>query len=134
LLQAPLAALLGSDAHWVFDRGALTGHRPERGQYLTVVSSGVPELMEVRGRELVDRVAAQVTQRLGDADLLWSRVSREPEATIALRPGHRPSARERAACAPPRRRHLVDLVRRATRSVCDRRGVHRAQARRRRRR
>jgi hydroxysqualene dehydroxylase len=87
LLPTPLAALLGSDAHWVFDRGALTGHQPERGQYLTVVSSGVPELMAVRGRELVDRVAAQVTERLGDADLLWSRVSREPDATIALRPG-----------------------------------------------
>ncbi len=87
LLASPLAALLGSDAHWVFDRGALTGHEPERGQYLTVVSSGVPELMEIRGRELVDRIAAQVTQRLGEAELLWSRVSREPEATIALRPG-----------------------------------------------
>jgi monoamine oxidase len=43
--------------------------------------------MEIRGRELVDRIAGQVTERLGDAELLWSRVSREPEATIALRPG-----------------------------------------------
>ena len=87
LLRTPLAALLGSDAHWVFDRGALTGQPPEQGQYLTVVSSGVPELMEIRGRELVDRIAAQVTERLGVAELLWSRVSREPHATIALRPG-----------------------------------------------
>ena len=88
LLDTPLAALLGSDAHWVFDRGALTGNRAaERGQYLTVVSSGVPELMYMRGRDLVDRVASQVTERLGAAELLWSRVSREPEATIALRPG-----------------------------------------------
>jgi hydroxysqualene dehydroxylase len=86
LLTTPLAALLGSDAHWVFDRGALTGHEPERGQYLTVVSSGVPELLEVRGHELVDRIAAQLTERLGVAELLWSRVSREPYATIALRP------------------------------------------------
>jgi squalene-associated FAD-dependent desaturase len=91
LLDRPLAALLGSDAHWVFDRGALTGHVPERGQYLTVVSSGVPELLEVRGRELVERIVGQLTERLGTADLLWSRVSREPYATIALRPGvHRP--------------------------------------------
>jgi hypothetical protein len=92
LLDHPLAALLGSDAHWVFDRGALTGHRPERGQYLTVVSSGVPELMELRGRELVERIAGQVVGRLGTAELLWSRVSREPAATIAVRPG---SERER---------------------------------------
>jgi squalene-associated FAD-dependent desaturase len=87
LLPTPLAALLGSDAHWVFDRGALTGHEPAQGQYLTVVSSGVPELLEVRGRELVERIAGQLTARLGDAELLWSRVSREPYATIALRPG-----------------------------------------------
>jgi len=89
LLGQPLAALLGSDAHWVFDRGALTGSPPARGQYLTVVSSGVPELLEVRGRELVERVACQLTERLGEAALLWSRVSREPYATVALRPGVR---------------------------------------------
>jgi hydroxysqualene dehydroxylase len=87
LLPTPLAALLRSDAHWVFDRGALTGHAPARGQYLTVVSSGVPELLEVRGRELVERIAGQITERLGPAGLLWSRVSREPYATVALRPG-----------------------------------------------
>src|SRR5207249_7304939 len=87
ILREPLAALLGSDAHWVFDRGTLTGNRPERGQYLTVVSSGVPELLEVRGRELVERIAGQLTQRLGEAELLWSRISREPYATVALRPG-----------------------------------------------
>jgi squalene-associated FAD-dependent desaturase len=86
LLDVPLAALLGSDAHWIFDRGELTGHSPKRGQYLTVVSSGAPELMELRGRELVERVAAQITERLGQAELLWSRVSREPQATIAVRP------------------------------------------------
>jgi squalene-associated FAD-dependent desaturase len=87
LLRSPLAALLASDAHWVFDRGALTGHEPASGQYLTVVSSGVPELLEIRGRELVERIAGQLTDRLGPAELLWSRVSREPYATIALRPG-----------------------------------------------
>ena len=88
ILAEPLAAFLGSDAHWVFDRGALTGHAaPNGGQYLTVVASGVPELMDVRGRGLVDRIAGQLTERLGAAELVWSRVSREPNATIALRPG-----------------------------------------------
>src|SRR5205823_402945 len=84
ILREPLAALLGSDAHWVFDRSALTGLSPsgkapvrdsgpvegrnQRGasvevppwppgaQYLTVVSSAAPELLEIRGRELVDRI------------------------------------------------------------------------------
>jgi uncharacterized protein with NAD-binding domain and iron-sulfur cluster len=51
------------------------------------VSSGAPELLAVRGKELVDRIAAQLTDRLGAAELLWSRVSREPYATVALRPG-----------------------------------------------
>jgi hydroxysqualene dehydroxylase len=101
LLRSPLAALLGSDAHWVFDRGALTGNPPAQGgQYLTVVSSGVPELMELRGRELVDRIAGQVTDRLGQAELQWSRVSREPNATVALRPGTA-SLRPGAATARP---------------------------------
>ncbi len=87
LLRTPLAALLCSDAHWVFDRGVLTGQQPAQGQYLTIVSSGVPELMEIRGRELVEHLAAQLTERLGHAELVWSRVSREPHATVALRPG-----------------------------------------------
>lgn len=98
IMGSPLAALLGSDAHWLFDRGALTGQRPERGQYITVVSSGAPELLELRGRELIDRIAGQVTERLGPAELLWSRVSREPAATFAARPGTavlRPGARTR---------------------------------------
>jgi squalene-associated FAD-dependent desaturase len=86
LLRFPLAALLGSDAHWIFDRGRLTARPPERGQYLTVVSSGAPELLELRGRALVDHIAGEVTARLGRAELLWSRVSREPAATFAARP------------------------------------------------
>jgi hypothetical protein len=67
----------------------LTGREPERGQYLTVVSSGAPELEALRGREIVELMARELTGRLGEAELLWSRVSREPEATIALRPGVR---------------------------------------------
>jgi squalene-associated FAD-dependent desaturase len=87
LLAFPFAALLGSPAHWVFDRGRLTGRQPGTGQYLTVVSSGVPDLVQIRGRELVDLLAREVTARLGEARLLWSRVSREPAATFAGRPG-----------------------------------------------
>jgi squalene-associated FAD-dependent desaturase len=87
ILDSELAALLGSQAHWVFDRGRLTGNEPEQGQYLTVVSSGAPELLSVRGRELVDLIAGEVTTRLGTAELVWSRVSREPAATFAARPG-----------------------------------------------
>jgi hypothetical protein len=90
ILEHRLAALLDSPAHWVFDRGALTGHHPPAGgQYLTVVSSGAPELLEIRGRGLVDLISAALTERLGAAELVWSRVSREPRATFAARPGTR---------------------------------------------
>ena len=84
LLHTPLAALLGSPAHWIFNRGLLTGTDP---RYVTVVSSGAPELEALRGRDLVELIAGAVTERLGEAELLWSRVSREPHATIAVRPG-----------------------------------------------
>ena len=84
LLRTPLAALLGSPAHWIFNRGLLTGSDP---RYVTVVSSGAPELEALRGRELVELIAGAVTERLGEAELVWSRVSREPQATIAVRPG-----------------------------------------------
>ena len=97
LLRFPLVALLGSPAHWVFDRGRLTGRR-DPGRYLTVVASGAPELEARRGRELVELTAGEVTARLGSAELVWSRVSREPAATFAGRPGtaaRRPGAETR---------------------------------------
>ena len=101
ILPFELAALLGSPAHWVFDRGALTGHPPPQGQYLTVVSSGAPELLELRGRALVDTMAAELTGRLGAAELLWSRVSREPARDVRGTPRHRRApARARAPAAP----------------------------------
>jgi squalene-associated FAD-dependent desaturase len=129
ILRQPMAALLGSDAHWIFDRGALTGHEPDRGQYLTVVSSAAPELLEIRGRELVDLIAGQVTERLGPADVLWSRVSREPEATIAVRPGFSrpPAGRDELALAgawlaapwPPTMEGAVRSGRAAARMLSD---------------
>ena len=87
ILRHRVAGLLASPAHWVFDRGRLTGHEPAEGQYLTVVSSGAPELLELRGRQLVDEMVRGLTERLGWAELLWARVSREPRATFAARPG-----------------------------------------------
>ncbi len=87
IMEPALAALLDSPAHWVFDRGRLTSQEPERGQYLTVVSSGVPDLMDVRGKDIVQLIADELTSRFGPAELLWSRVSREPRATFAGRPG-----------------------------------------------
>src|SRR6185436_1025496 len=67
LLRHLMAALLDSPVRWVFDRGALTGHEPpDGGQYLTVVSSGVPDLLEIRGKSLVDTMAGALRERLGD--------------------------------------------------------------------
>ena len=44
----------------------------------------------MRGRGLVDLLAGELTSRLGAAELLWSRVSREPAATFAAYPGTAP--------------------------------------------
>ncbi|HYM63178.1 MAG TPA: FAD-dependent oxidoreductase, partial [Gaiellaceae bacterium] len=38
-------------------------------------------------RGLVELMAKELTDRLGPAELLWSRVSREPAATFAGKPG-----------------------------------------------
>ena len=84
ILEHRLAALLDSPAHWVFDRGALTGHEPPGGgQYLTVVASGVPDLLEVRGKGLVETMAEALTERLGPAEL--SLVARLPRAARDVR-------------------------------------------------
>jgi uncharacterized protein with NAD-binding domain and iron-sulfur cluster len=58
----------------------------------------------VRGRELVELMARELTARLGPAELLWSRVSREPQATVALRPHTRPL---RPSPGEPRRDGVV---------------------------
>ena len=104
ILGTLLAALLESPAHWVFDRGRLTGREPKRGQYVTVVASGAPELAALRGRELVDLVTRELTGRLGRAELVWSRVSREPAATFAGRPGT-------AALRPGAQTHRANVAR-----------------------
>jgi uncharacterized protein with NAD-binding domain and iron-sulfur cluster len=70
------------------------------GQYLTVVSSGAPELLEIRGRGLVDLMAGALRERLGPTEVLWSRVSREPRATFAAEPGAE-AARRGAATERP---------------------------------
>ena len=88
-------------AHWVFDRGALTGHPPERGQYLTVVSSGVPDLLEIRGKGLVELMAAELTGRLGRRRAAL--VARQPRAVRDRRargPGRAGSAADRATDRP----------------------------------
>ena len=66
------------------------------------MSSGAPELLEIRGRELVDLIAGALTRAARPGGALWSRVSREPHATFALRPGV--NAERRAAATAPERR------------------------------
>ena len=96
LLGFPLAALLGSPAHWVFDRGAPDrAPSPASGQYLTVVSSGAPELLRgARPRARRAACAGELTERLGPGRAPL--VAGEPRAGGDVRraPGHRPP------CAP----------------------------------
>src|SRR5438270_500809 len=65
-------------------RTALLGHRRNADLILPTRPLGTMH-GDAAGHAL--RIAGQLTDRLGAAELLWSRVSREPHATIALRPG-----------------------------------------------
>ena len=83
--------------HWIFDRGALTDHRPARqGSTSRLSRRRARAARRARQGARRRRIAGQLTGRLGGAELLWSRVSREPYATIALRPGVAPRRRDRA--------------------------------------
>ena len=86
LLEHPFAALPESRA---LDLRPRRPHRPPaaQGPVSTVVSSGAPELLEIRGRELVELIADAVRERLGNAGSSGRARSREPHATFAPRPG-----------------------------------------------
>ena len=64
--------------------------------------------MEIRGRELVDRIAGQLVERLGPAELVWSRVSREPEATLASASRRHAPAASRPSLPARRPRRCLD--------------------------
>ena len=76
--------------------GRALGLRPRRADRHASRSAGstsrssraaCPSCSRCAGASSSSRSPAQLTERLGDAELLWSRVSREPYATVALRPG-----------------------------------------------
>ena len=64
------------------------------------MSSGAPELLEIRGRGLVDVIAGALRERLGPTEVRWSRVSREPRATFAATPGANAERRGAATAKP----------------------------------
>ena len=64
--------------------------------------------MEIRGRDLVERIAGQVTERLGHAELLWSRVSREPTRPSRSGPGTAALRRAADGASPYDARGRVD--------------------------
>ena len=124
LLEQPLAALLGSDAHWVFDRGALTGSPPEQRP--------VPDRrLERRARAArgarararrADRRPAHRAARRGGAPLVAS----EPRAVR----DDRASSRRRAARGrdlPPQRRPRGHLDRHGLAGDDGERGPKRSQ-------
>ena len=97
----PLAALLGSDAHWVFDRGALTGRRPtgrpvpdrrlERGPRADGASR--PELVDLMARQLTEP-AGRGRAAVGESQPRAARDHRRP-ARGRARPAARHGATER---------------------------------------
>ncbi len=85
----PMAGLLDSPVHWVFDRGRLGGARPPG--YLALVRSAADDWIE-RGREEIAGVAAAEVRRFlprsRGAVLVRSRVVKERDATARFTPGN----------------------------------------------
>ena len=118
------------------------GTSPSGGQYLTVVSSGVPELLEMRGRGLVDLIAGAAARAARPGGARSGRASAASRARRSRRgPGHvhcladaRPAARTSSAPArgpPPagRRRWRARCAAAAPRRAIARRWRHDASSR-----
>lgn len=84
----PLAACLGTQAQWVFDRTGSSG--AERGQYLTVSVSAADDLLGARPERLGELMAGELRSlfpRAEGARVLMTFVTREHEATFSAVPG-----------------------------------------------
>lgn len=97
----PIAAGIGTEAQWIFDRTASSGLVPakDRPQYLAVSISGAAAQMRRRPAELAAAVAGEMEALLPaarHASLLDTLVTKEKAATFAAVPGS-------AALRPPPR-------------------------------
>jgi uncharacterized protein with NAD-binding domain and iron-sulfur cluster len=104
VLDAPLAAAVGSDVQWVFDRTRSAGVAD--GQLLSISLSAADAELRLTLAQLVDRsrtALAGMLPRARGANLLHSAVTREPAATFRAEPGT-------AALRPPARTAVPGLA------------------------
>lgn len=99
LADEPLVGLLGTQTHWVFNKGRILGADAGPGQYLALVISGARREVAESPKALIDLAWADLGRCLPSAQkatiLNW-KVVKEPFATLspvpgseALRPGPR---------------------------------------------
>lgn len=83
VIGKPFVGLWGTCVHWVFNRGDAIDDGPA---YLSLVISGAREELNLAAPQLIERTLKELTSlypEIGEAKLLRSMVTKEPEATMA---------------------------------------------------
>jgi len=101
-VKDPMVGFVGRTLQWIFDRSALGGRDPARGQLCAAVISAARELERVSNADLVDRIIGEISEAYGEGTIRVRRslVLRERRATVALTP-HRERLRPVTATAVP---------------------------------
>jgi squalene-associated FAD-dependent desaturase len=86
LLAHRFAGLVGMQTHWVFNRDAITERHARAGSYLTFVTSGAREIVELDSEQIVARTLADVRRVLpgaAAATVRHAQVVKEKFATMS---------------------------------------------------
>jgi squalene-associated FAD-dependent desaturase len=103
LNDEPLVGMLGTDVHWVFNKGRILGHAEGPGQYLSLVISGARRQVGLAPKELLDLAMGDLRRcfpAAQKATITGWKVVKEPFATLSPAPGSE-ALRPRAQSALP---------------------------------
>jgi len=87
-VRDPMVGFVGRTLQWIFDRSALGGRDPARGQLCAAVISAAGEFDRVSNADLVERIIGELSEAYGRGTVRVRRslVLRERRATVALTP------------------------------------------------
>lgn len=103
LVEEPLVGMLGTDIHWVFNKGKILGQPQAAGQYLSLVISGAHKHVGLGPKDLLDLALRDLRRCFPEAQkatITGWKVVKEPFATLSPVPGSE-SLRPEAASALP---------------------------------
>lgn len=101
IIQQEFLALLDSPIQWIFNKTKIYGKAALKGQYLSLVTSGAAEYVELTKEQLVAMAFKELQKAIPlarQATIRHSLVMKEKRATFSPKPGveaHRPSAQTR---------------------------------------